>query len=114
MRRAWLVGLMGVLGCDPETVDCTTEAVPSVRVEVTDADGAPLTGATVTYSSAESSGLCDALDGDYTCGYEIGGVVTVRAELEGYVTAEDSVTVLEDECHVRTVDVTLVLVQQAP
>lgn len=109
MRRGLLCALVGVVGCDPEPVACTTEAVVSVVVTVTDADGAPITGATVTYAPAELDDSCEEFSGQYNCGYEIGGVMTVHAELEGYLPAEETVTVLEDECHVRTVQVTLVL-----
>ena len=109
MRQGWLVGVVLVFGCDPETTECTTEAVVSVVVTVTDVDGNTLTGATVTYSPADLSDACDEFSGTYNCGYELGGVVTVSAVLDGYQPASDTVTVFEDECHVRTEQVTLVL-----
>lgn len=109
MRWGLLFACVAAVGCDPEVVACTTEAVVSVVVTVTDTDGAPLTGATVTYSPADLDGTCEEFSGQYNCGYEVGGVMTVRAELDGYLPAEETVTVLEDECHVRTVQVTLAL-----
>ena len=56
---------------------CTGEEVPSVRVTLTDADGAPLTEPEISYVVDDDEPVaCDHLDEAYTefaCGYETPG-----------------------------------------
>lgn len=95
--------VVGAAGC--VEIDCTTEARASVTVTVVDETGQPLPGATVSYS-VDSPALQPCIEsgasGTWMCGFEQAGVFTIYAEREGYVSASDSVTVTEDQCHVET------------
>lgn len=103
-------------GCADELV-CTTEARPSVLVDVVDIDGNPLTGAAVTYThDTMIDEPCVAMGdpGRYWCGYELRGPITVRANLVGYTEASTAVVVSADRCHVITQTVELTLEALGP
>jgi hypothetical protein len=100
-----------------ESVDCTTQAIPSVSVIVTDEAGGGLPDAIVTYAPLTDDGMvdesidCDALDGAFLCGYEIAGDIEIIATAPGYATAEEVVSVglSEDGCHVVTEELDIAL-----
>ena len=102
--------LASLLACVEETA-CTTIAVASTTVTALDADGAPVAGATVTYTvDGEGPLPCDDLgDGRYVCGYEASGHFVVYAEKEGYVDASTALDVGADECHPIPEAVTITL-----
>lgn len=96
-------------GC-PSEVACDLMAVSSVTVTLAGEDGGDLSAATVTYTVDGADPVaCDAFDGTWTCGYEVAGVLTIRAEAEGYDAVEQDVTVEAGECHVVTEQVSLTL-----
>jgi hypothetical protein len=99
------------LGCDDGLVTCTTDLRYSVSVTVEDEAGDAVTGATVEYSAdggAETA--CEEWsNGEYACGEEVEGEITVTATADGFGTDEATVTVEADECHVIGQAVTLTL-----
>jgi hypothetical protein len=62
---------------------------------ITDADGNPISGATVTNVELDASAETDP-NGAYTFQDVPAGTYTVQVEVEGYVTAEQSVTIVEN------------------
>lgn len=96
---------------------CSTEARASVRVMVVDGSNRAVTDAKVTYSvegGEEKSASCLASAGDpctqWYAGSETAGSFLVKAtSADGTRSAEKTVTVIKDPCHVLTEDVTLVL-----
>lgn len=111
-----LLALGGCGGTD-EAIFCTAEARASVMVQVVDAAGAPLAGATVSYrvdSGREQAAECYAPpDGcsTFVAGREIAGDFSIRAEKVGFQPAAASVTVQRDVCHVTTGEVVMTLVR---
>lgn len=107
--------LMALLsGCELLGPVCTEEARASVQVTLEDDGGNFPNGVSVTYEPAgEEERPCDfaGTSGEAVCGYEVDGEITVRATAPGYGPAEETVTVgrTEDDCHVVTELVTLVL-----
>ncbi len=99
------------LGCDGGDTSCTTELRYSVSVDVEDEAGDAVTGATVEYSVDGGAAVaCEELqDGNYACGEEVEGDLTVTATADGLGTDEATVTVEADECHVIGEAVTLTL-----
>jgi hypothetical protein len=96
-------------GC-PQGTACTEIAVSSVQVTVTDTAGNLLDGATVTWSQDGGAAQdCEAFDGQYTCGYEVEGVIDVEASATGYLPGTGQATVTADECHVITESITIAL-----
>ena len=96
-------------GC-PSEVACDLMAVSSVTVTLAAEGGGDLSAATVTYTVDGAEPVaCDALDGVWVCGYEVAGVLTIRAEAEGYDPVEQDVTVEAGECHVVSEQVSLTL-----
>jgi len=89
------------------TVDATLTAVGSGSVAgtVTDADGQPLEGATVTLTGVPVDPATTGADGSFTFADVAEGEWVLVAELPGYATAEQAVTVTAGET--TTVDVTL-------
>lgn len=107
---ATLTVLASTLVACEEEVSCTTEAVYSVNVQLEDADGAAIPGATVQYSVDGSAFTdCDEFgDGSYGCGVEQAGTFTIEVDGNG---AQDSaeVDVEADVCHVIGETVSFVL-----
>lgn len=90
-----------VLGDDPKS--CDHMAVGSVSVRVSATDGGDVSAAVVTYAVERGAFRpCEghAGDGEYVCGWEEPGSIAVRVEAVGYETAERTVFVEQDECHV--------------
>ncbi len=89
-----------MVGCFP-MVDCTEEARSSITARVFDTSGIPVAEANVTYTAdGWVDEPCESFDGEYICGWEVAGEITVRVEAWGFQEAEKTVTVAEDECHV--------------
>lgn len=109
-----LLALAGCGGADDPIV-CTTEARASVVVQVVDAAGAPLAGATVSYrvdSGPEQTAECSETAGacaTFVAGREVVGDFSIRAEKAGSQAATASVTVQRDVCHVITREVVMTL-----
>lgn len=98
---ASLPGCILVFGDDPKA--CDTMAVSSVSVSVSAADGGDVSSAVVSYSVGGGAfRSCEGYpgDGEYSCGWEEAGSIVVRVEAVGYETAERTVFVEQDECHV--------------
>lgn len=87
---------------------CDTSAAASVQVVVTDATANILPDATVSYvAGGGASQPCEALGSQYVCGWEVAGLITVTAAVDGYETLSQDVTVPSGSCHVETQNVTL-------
>lgn len=95
-------------------IDCSSMAVASVLVTLEPADGSfqDTTDFVVEYS-VDGGDFSDCVNNpdtlDYSCGFEEPGSVVVRASADGYLPAEGMAEVGEDECHVLTETLTLVL-----
>lgn len=107
MRSLPLALLLPLIACDlfdPPGVDCTMMAAASVGVTVTDEAGAPLGDAEVVYSAdGGAEQPCEDFGGgEWVCGWEVQGEVTVTARAEGYTEQSASVVVAldADGCHV--------------
>jgi hypothetical protein len=113
MKRLILLaaGLQGLVGCVTEGVICTESAVTSVTVDVKDAYGSPIAGATATYAEEGGSPVaCEDLGGGtFACGTEVAGHLAIHVEAPGYEDFDKVLPVQEDECHVipETLDVVL-------
>jgi len=106
---------LATTGCPTEPA-CDLMAVASLNVTLVDIDGIDITEADVSFSSDGGGTFapCDeAIVGEWVCGYEVAGEITVRAESVGYTAAEQTVTIAEDECHVIGQDLQLTL-EEAP
>lgn len=99
------------LGCDLGPTSCTTELRYSVTVTVEDETGAPVADAVVEYTvdGGDAVACEEWTDGEYVCGAEVSGDITVTATADGLGTDEETVTVESDECHVIGEAVTLTL-----
>lgn len=113
MRCLLLLALL-LSGCPDLEVTCTTDARASVQVTVIDDAGNNLVDADVTWTgddgvptSCENNG-----GGEYVCGYEVSGEVTIDATRAGHEPASELVVVETDECHVITEQLTLSLVAE--
>lgn len=106
---------LATTGCPTEPA-CDLMAVASLNVTLVDIDGIDITEADVSFSTDGGGTFapCDeAIVGEWVCGYEVAGDITVRAESVGYTAAEQTVTIAEDECHVIGQDLQLTL-EEAP
>lgn len=97
----WSLILLSVMtGCNTE-VACTDLAAVSVSVSVVDGNGAPVSGALVSWDSGNGPQSCDSLDGStYLCAYEVKGEIAIHVEAAGYQAVDQVVSVEADECHV--------------
>jgi len=117
---------MIVIGCANDSIDdggqvaCTEEARSSVTLDVVDENSDPLTDATVTFtidggSTEEAECFDSSTNGcsDYVLAYEQAGVFNIAVSKDGYITAEESITVgmTDDGCHVDGQVVTITLIQ---
>ena len=121
MRIAAILTLSAVLSAcgNPEQSLCTLEARASVQVTVVDPRGNPQRDARVTFTrngGPEQQALCNGnqqTQGNcesWVTEYEKPGEYVITAtSADGQRTARQSVSVSEDECHVRTETVTLTL-----
>jgi hypothetical protein len=103
--------------------DCTEEARASVVVSVVDEAGTAIHEAEVRFSidgGAEEMAQCMGMSGgggltpirceNWVAGHERGGNYTIKVKSpDGTRSAEQQLTVTEDECHVQTQQVTLTL-----
>lgn len=83
---------------------CDMMAVGSVTVRVADPEGTPVRRATVEWRrDGREYAPCDGMPapGEWVCGWEEAGDITVRVSAEGYATVERTVTVPQGECHVE-------------
>jgi hypothetical protein len=122
-RSLWtvLVSTALLTGCPPKDgpepedtgdmgIDCTADARASAQIDLVDAEGASVSGASLSWSTDEGEGSCEEfVAGQYVCGWEVGGAMHIVAEADGYASAEVEVFVEEDECHVLTEMLELVL-----
>lgn len=97
-----------------QPLDCTDEALPSIRVTVTDSQGAQITSADVSWNVAAEDDLndpCTPLGGNvWTCGEEVAGELAVEITNAGpYEPYRQTVTVTADACHVLTEELDAVL-----
>ncbi len=114
MTRAtgWILLTLPLLlgGCLIDGVDCTTEARVSVTVTVTDWEGEPVPEVLVTYEvDGEEPVECEGYGTEFLCGWEVAGDLLIWVEAEDFEPHEETVFVPEDECHVQsqTLDVVL-------
>ena len=109
--------LSAFTACGDKEVDCTEEARSSVQITLVDESDAPVIGATVTAVADGQDIDCEDWDasGVYICGYEVSGVFVISIEAEGFEPNEIELEVglTEDECHVETVQETVVMVASA-
>ena len=106
--------------CDhDEPVFCTAEVVPSVRVEVVDGQGKPR-DARVTFTlngGPPQQALCQGKHptqpdtcANWVAGQEAAGeIVVTAASPRSSSTASHQLLITRGECHVRTQELTLVL-----
>ena len=100
------------VGC---VTNCTTIAIASVNVTVTDPSGVHIPEAEVFYLPTDADWTdheaCEASpDGEtWICGWEVAGEIEIEVSADGYETQVETVFVDEDECHViqELVDVEL-------
>ncbi|MEY3214532.1 MAG: hypothetical protein RIT28_5013 [Pseudomonadota bacterium] len=110
--------LSSFTACFEKEVGCDDYAAASVVVTVLDEAGAPVEGAALDFDvvEADSHGPCDEVGaGEYVCGYEISGAMTISVVAEGFEPQELEVEVslTDDECHVETISETVTLVAAA-
>lgn len=113
MRFIALIAL--VAGCPaaiPDDIDCTAEARASVQITVVDTFGGKIPNAELTFRvDGGDAQPCEQLGGagEFVCGWEQAGDITVTATAEGYFVQEAAVRVNADECHVITEQLTVTL-----
>lgn len=111
MRGLLAVSLLLVLGCPlvhflpGGGIVCTEVFVYGVSLTLTDAAGAPITGANVTLTDGSFSETMEEIgSGMYVGAGERAGTYDMLIEAEGFTGQTISgITVDEDECHVITV-----------
>ncbi len=112
----WLLLLSLLLGCpSAETPDCTAIAIASVQVTVEDEAGGAITDATLSWTSDEGTPTtCENNGGgEFVCGWEVGGEMTIEVSADGFEDQTVGVTVASDECHVITEMITVTLIAEA-
>jgi len=114
MKRL-LPALLLLTACELKDTDvgCTTIAVWSTAVTVTDDGGEPVAGLTLEVTDGTRTEPCEDFGGgEYACGVEMAGELTISAtglsaDHVGTAHGEATVTVGSDECHVIPEDVAL-------
>lgn len=107
-----VTALAALAACEVRGVGCDDMAVSSVTLDVENEAGERISGSTATYSVDGGDPVaCEALggNGDFVCGWEVAGDLTITASAPGYEDASQTVTVEADECHVVTEHLTLTL-----
>ncbi len=113
-------------GCAPEAVACAEYAALALQVDVTDLDGVPLPGASVSFrvDGGEWQEATSCLDGStdpedctsFATAWEVPGTYEVLVEYDAPTgdpccwhtgSATETVTVEADECHVIPEQVTV-------
>jgi hypothetical protein len=95
--------LSALVACHDGVVACTDLAAASVGVTVLDQDGGKIEGATVTFDAGNGPQDCESFEaGEYICGFEVQGDITIHVSAVGFEDAEQVVHVDEDDdgCHV--------------
>jgi hypothetical protein len=109
--------LSAFTACGDKEVACTEEARASAQLTLVDEAGAPVVGASVIAATDTGDLDCEDWDasGVYVCGYEVSGPFVISIEAEGFEPQEIEleVSLTEDECHVETVQETVVMVASA-
>jgi hypothetical protein len=107
---ALLLSVLCLTGCE-EPTGCDTMAAVSVSVTLLDESGSLISNAEMTYSvDGGDEVACDELgSGEYSCGYEVDGTLTIRTRAMGFTDDEFEVEVAADECHVIGVQETRTL-----
>lgn len=95
--------------CDRFEDNCSEEARVSVSVVVLDALGADAADAVVEYDDGRGIEPCHAIEGVYSCAYEVEGDIDISVSAPNYVSQTVTVTVESDECHVITEDLDIEL-----
>ena len=96
-----MILLLSFFACAPEA-GCTMIAAYSTTISVVDDAGAPIAGATATYTvDGGSPKPCDSWSaGQLACGIEEAGHFVVEVSADGFIGSSAEVEVEADECHV--------------
>ena len=101
------------LACKPGPLpdECAVFVAPSVIVYVSSGSDVPVVAATVSFTSdGGESGVCDERNGgEYYCGDEVEGLLTITVEKPSFATQVHEVQVGADRCHVLTESLEVVL-----
>lgn len=101
MRAAVAAALIFAAGCEPKDTICTDQLVWSVALTLQDGAEAPISGATLTVTDGTHTETCEEGEaGQYACGAEMAGELTISIEADGFEAEEVDVAVESDECHV--------------
>ena len=98
-----IVTLAGLVGCDEaiRLIPCTDDIKTSVLLSLEDELGAVIEGAAVSVTDGVITEDCQELSaGQYNCGEELAGELTISMVAYGFEPEELDVSVEEDECHV--------------
>lgn len=115
--RKWMIGfLVAITASGCESYSCTEEARYAVNIEVRDADGALVTPDEVEYTVDGgdpilvdcTSGIEPCSDGHVSIGAELEGAYEIVVR-RGDASAEASVVVTADRCHVMPEQLTVTL-----
>jgi len=111
LRFLFLSAATGCVICTfPGDEVCTEIAVPGVVVTVTDPAGQRVEGASLSVAGMGPRQACDDLGfGEYACGWEQSGLLTVFVEAEGFLPQVLDVEVEHDGCHPITVALPVLL-----
>ena len=116
MRLPLSMFIVSAAGCCwiPDGVICTLEFAYGIAVTVTDENGGPITGATLTLTdngyTETMVELADPQPGVYLGAGERAGTYTLTVEAEGFEPATlENIFVDEDVCHVIPVERTVSL-----
>lgn len=116
MRRIILpIVVLCVAACGQAPVVCDTSAAVSLSITVKTSAGAPIEGASGTWTSSTGSGLCESISGALQCGHEVGGDLSVVVSAPGYVSKTVEAKIAHGECHVvgQQLDVALEVAPKA-
>jgi hypothetical protein len=106
------LSILASVACGEEPpLACTDLLAYSVSVQVAATDGPEPEGTTVVFHAEDGVEVpCERFNpGEWACGAEVAGELTVTVSAPGYLTFEQVVTVEADECHVigESLDVVL-------
>lgn len=92
--------LVGIIPGDG--IVCTEIFVYGLNVTVTDVNGNPIAGATLTLTDGDYTETMEEIrDGEYVGAGERAGTYTMRVDADGFVTQTiTDIVIDEDECHV--------------
>jgi hypothetical protein len=106
-----LAGCPPTIADGPGGVDCTNEARPSAVVTLQDETGEPIWEGDLSFSTPTMADQpCeDWGGGDFVCGWEVAGPMTIHADAWGWGPASVEIDVPADACHVQTQQVVVTL-----